>query len=165
MILKLIVHKGVGFSYSDSQTYVSTDQSTAIDNYHFLLGWFQQFPQYSGFKLLSNDFPNVLLDHTFFIAGESYAGHYGSVKFSYFHKTFGVTISQVPQLAEVIMKANKNGQNSINLQGIMTGNPSTNWMMDASTHIPFLAQHALVSLTDYNAVTFIISKSHFDFLT
>ena len=44
---------GVGFSYSDTPSvdYHMDDNSTALDNYHFLVKWFQSYPEYS-----NNDF-------------------------------------------------------------------------------------------------------------
>eukprot|EP01094_Clydonella_sp_ATCC50884_P019244 TRINITY_DN3719_c0_g1_i3.p1 TRINITY_DN3719_c0_g1~~TRINITY_DN3719_c0_g1_i3.p1 ORF type:complete len:346 (+),score=78.49 TRINITY_DN3719_c0_g1_i3:93-1040(+) len=55
---------GVGFSYSNtSSDYYTDNNKTAADNYRFLQGWLQQFPQYQHTPL--------------FIAGESYAGDYG----------------------------------------------------------------------------------------
>jgi len=53
---------GVGFSYSDDGSYGLDDKTTAENAFQFLIGFFQQFPQYS-----NNDF---------YISGESYAGHY-----------------------------------------------------------------------------------------
>ena len=80
---------GVGFSYSNtSSDYIkSGDTKTAEDSYTFLVNWLERFPQYK--------------NRDFFIAGESYAGHY------------------VPQLAHTILKKNKNkNQTVINLKGI-----------------------------------------------
>ncbi|KAL3832971.1 hypothetical protein ACJIZ3_007707 [Penstemon smallii] len=55
---------GVGFSYSNttSDFKSSGDERTAIDNYVFLLNWFDRFPEYK--------------NRDFYISGESYAGHY-----------------------------------------------------------------------------------------
>lgn len=48
------------------------------------------------------------------------------------------------------MQYNQNNPKSaINLQGIMAGNPSTDGLTDSSYYVTFLAQHALVSLADY----------------
>jgi serine carboxypeptidase-like clade 2 len=52
---------GVGFSYT-SLPYNPTDESTAEDNYAFLQGFMEQYPQYQGRPL--------------WITGESYAGVY-----------------------------------------------------------------------------------------
>lgn len=81
---------GVGFSYSNNSLDFSNvgDNRTARDSYIFLLNWLERFPQY---KI-----------RDFFIADESYAGHY------------------VPQLAHLILSKNKKRKNHnvINLKGI-----------------------------------------------
>jgi len=71
--------------------------------------------------------------HSLFIAGESFAGHY------------------VPELATKILYENQQGQPFINLKGILAGNPSTNWDIEGQYYIPFLFQHALISMPDYSA--------------
>ncbi|XP_057975383.1 serine carboxypeptidase 1-like [Malania oleifera] len=80
---------GVGFSYSNRSSDYNTagDKSTAEDSYTFLVNWLERFPQYKG--------------RDFYIAGESYAGHYA------------------PQFAYTILsyKMNKN-HSSINLKGV-----------------------------------------------
>eukprot|EP00485_Elphidium_margaritaceum_P007165 CAMPEP_0202709196 /NCGR_PEP_ID=MMETSP1385-20130828/21322_1 /ASSEMBLY_ACC=CAM_ASM_000861 /TAXON_ID=933848 /ORGANISM="Elphidium margaritaceum" /LENGTH=455 /DNA_ID=CAMNT_0049368383 /DNA_START=169 /DNA_END=1536 /DNA_ORIENTATION=+ len=54
---------GVGFSFSDNESdYKTDDNKTAIDNYHLIQGWLEQFPNYE-----SNEF---------YITSESYGGHY-----------------------------------------------------------------------------------------
>lgn len=81
---------GVGFSYSNTSTDVKIggDRKTANDNYRFLINWLERFPEYK--------------DRDFYIAGESYAGHY------------------VPQLAHTIIYHNKKAnKNNINLKGIL----------------------------------------------
>ncbi|KAL5830694.1 hypothetical protein ACOSQ4_016048 [Xanthoceras sorbifolium] len=97
---------GVGFSYSNSTSssvYSHTgDKSTAEDAYTFLVNWLERFPQYK--------------NRDFFIAGESYAGHY------------------VPQLAFTIILNNDKYYsnrtiNNINLKGIAIGNA---WIDDAT---------------------------------
>ncbi|KAI3947637.1 hypothetical protein MKX01_034302 [Papaver californicum] len=80
---------GVGFSYSNttSDYNLSGDKRTAQDSYTFLVNWLERFPEYK-----SRDF---------FLAGESYAGHY------------------IPQLAQLILHNNKiTNQTIINLKGI-----------------------------------------------
>eukprot|EP01116_Phalansterium_solitarium_P022258 TRINITY_DN7286_c0_g1_i1.p1 TRINITY_DN7286_c0_g1~~TRINITY_DN7286_c0_g1_i1.p1 ORF type:complete len:448 (+),score=153.04 TRINITY_DN7286_c0_g1_i1:166-1509(+) len=110
---------GVGFSYSlNTSDYNTDDDRTADDNYRFLLGWFQQFPQFQG--------------REFFIAGESYAGHY------------------VPQLAVRVLQGNQDGNLHINLQGTMAGNPSTTSFYDGNTFLSYLTQHGFISIFDYD---------------
>ena len=80
---------GVGFSYSNtSSDYgLSGDWRTAVDSYTFLLHWLERFPEYKG--------------RDFYIAGESYAGHY------------------IPELAAVIVAVRKHtGEDPTNLKGI-----------------------------------------------
>jgi len=56
---------GVGFSYSDTvKDYITGDNKTMIDSYHFLLKWFEAFPEFSSET------------RKFYISGESYGGHY-----------------------------------------------------------------------------------------
>ncbi|WVZ15237.1 hypothetical protein V8G54_012803 [Vigna mungo] len=92
-ILFLDSPAGVGFSYSNttSDLYTAGDQKTAEDAYTFLVNWLERFPQYK--------------HRDFYIAGESYAGHY------------------VPQLSQVIYRKNKGMENpDINFKGFMVGN-------------------------------------------
>ncbi|XP_014512915.1 serine carboxypeptidase-like 26 [Vigna radiata var. radiata] len=92
-ILFLDSPAGVGFSYSNttSDLYTAGDQKTAEDAYTFLVNWLERFPQYK--------------HRDFYIAGESYAGHY------------------VPQLSQVIYRKNKGIENpDINFKGFMVGN-------------------------------------------
>ena len=79
---------GVGFSYSNrTSDYITGDKQTALDTYTFLANWLERFPEYK--------------TRDFFIAGESYAGHY------------------VPQFAQLVLHNNKNtSQTVINLKGI-----------------------------------------------
>ncbi|KAL7125315.1 hypothetical protein ABFS83_14G109200 [Erythranthe nasuta] len=83
---------GVGFSYSNtSSDYITGDEKTAADAYTFLVNWLERFPDYK--------------NRDFYIAGESYAGHY------------------VPQLADLILKNNEIANKTvINLKGIAIGN-------------------------------------------
>jgi serine carboxypeptidase-like clade II len=81
---------GVGFSYSNTTADYSRagDNKTADDSLAFLLGWLERFPEYKG--------------REFYIAGESYAGHY------------------VPQLAHAILRhAAGKDASPINFKGIM----------------------------------------------
>lgn len=81
---------GVGFSYSmNSSDYSDVgDQITAEDTYVFLLNWFNRFPEYKG--------------RDFYIAGDSYGGHY------------------VPQIATIVTFINHlfDGDTPFNLRGI-----------------------------------------------
>ncbi|XP_028112472.1 serine carboxypeptidase-like 40 isoform X1 [Camellia sinensis] len=107
---------GVGFSYSNTTSdYVSGgDKRTASDNYVFLLNWLERFPEYK--------------TRDFYIAGESYAGHY------------------VPQLAHTILHYNKGPNNTfINLKGIIIGNAVINDETDTKGLVDYFASHALIS--------------------
>ncbi|KAJ8618560.1 hypothetical protein MRB53_014746 [Persea americana] len=115
---------GVGFSYSNtsSDLKVQGDNSTANDSYKFLLNWFKGFPQYK-----SNEF---------YIAGESYAGHY------------------IPQLAQVVFDANKKAtmENYINLKGIMVGNGLMDDETDLKGMIDYAWGHAVISDRLYHSI-------------
>ncbi|XP_027355503.1 LOW QUALITY PROTEIN: serine carboxypeptidase-like 35 [Abrus precatorius] len=78
---------GVGFPYTTNSKDLHElgDRVSAIDNYAFLTGWFKRFPSFRS--------------HDFYIAGDSYAGHY------------------VPQLADLILDTEKGSY--INLKGFM----------------------------------------------
>ncbi|XP_059664333.1 serine carboxypeptidase 1-like [Cornus florida] len=106
---------GVGFSYSNtSSDYDHTgDKSTAKDAYTFLINWLERFSQYK--------------TRDFYIAGESYAGHY------------------VPQLAYTIMQNNWKAKTVINLKGIAMGNAVINDATDAKGSYDYLWTHALNS--------------------
>ncbi|CDP16356.1 unnamed protein product [Coffea canephora] len=108
---------GVGFSYSNTTSDFENcgDTKTAADNYIFLLNWLERFPEYK--------------NRDFYIAGESYAGHY------------------VPQLAHNIVYHNKKANKTIiNLRGILIGNAAINDETDNNGMIDFFASHALISL-------------------
>ncbi|XP_057953393.1 serine carboxypeptidase 1-like [Malania oleifera] len=107
---------GVGFSYSNTTSdYQRTgDKSTAKDSYTFLVNWLERFPQYK--------------TRDFFIAGESYAGHY------------------VPQLAYTILLNNKNTNKTIiNLKGIAIGNAYMDYAMTKMGKFDYLWTHAMNS--------------------
>ncbi|WCJ44344.1 serine carboxypeptidase-like 40 [Euphorbia peplus] len=108
---------GVGYSYSNrtSDYKKSGDLQTVKDNYNFLLKWLERFPEYKG--------------REFYIAGESYAGHF------------------VPQLAHIILLHNKKFANPhVNLKGIGIGNA----VIDDDTidlgKYDYYANYALTSL-------------------
>ncbi|KAK7341090.1 hypothetical protein VNO80_24014 [Phaseolus coccineus] len=107
---------GVGFSYSNKSTDYGTngDKKTAADNYLFLVNWLERFPEYK--------------NRDFFIAGESYAGHY------------------VPQLAHTILYHNKRANKAIiNFKGILIGNAVINEETDSEGLYDYLATHAIIS--------------------
>ncbi|XP_072974947.1 serine carboxypeptidase II-3-like isoform X3 [Typha angustifolia] len=108
---------GVGFSYSNTTAdyNLSGDSKTAEDAYVFLVNWMERYPEYKG--------------RNFYIAGESYAGHY------------------VPQLAHTILQRNKQAANrgAINLKGIMIGNAVINDETDARGMYDYFWTHALIS--------------------
>nr|XP_043625817.1 serine carboxypeptidase-like 40 [Erigeron canadensis] len=109
---------GVGFSYSNQsdqdESYNFSDYATAADNYVFLLNWLERFPEYKG--------------REFYIAGESYAGHY------------------VPQLAQTILHNNKMANKTlINLKGILIGNAAINDPTDIIGMYDYHQTHALMS--------------------
>ncbi|CAL0310297.1 unnamed protein product [Lupinus luteus] len=107
---------GVGFSYSNRSSDYDTsgDRKTSTDNYIFLVNWLERFPEYK--------------KRDFYIAGESYAGHY------------------VPQLAHTIVHNNKKANKTIiNLKGIMIGNAVINDKTDNLGMNDYLASHAIIS--------------------
>ncbi|KAL5759142.1 hypothetical protein ACOSQ2_017980 [Xanthoceras sorbifolium] len=129
-ILFLEAPVGVGFSYTNNSKDLHElgDQVTAIDSYAFLLGWFERFPNFK-----SRDF---------YLAGESYAGHY------------------VPQLAELIYERNKGASKDsyINLKGFMIGNAVINDATDSSGMVDFAWSHAIISDKLYRGI-----RKHCDF--
>ncbi|CAO2168331.1 unnamed protein product [Urochloa humidicola] len=115
---------GVGFSYTNTSFDLSElgDKITADDAYVFLLNWFKRFPQYKS--------------HDFYIAGESYAGHY------------------VPQLSEKILDGNKAGpkERYINLKGLMIGNALMDDETDQTGMIDYAWDHGIISDRVYGDV-------------
>ncbi|MBA0842602.1 hypothetical protein Goarm_002419, partial [Gossypium armourianum] len=85
------------------------------DSYIFLVNWFKRFPQFKS--------------HDFYIAGESYAGHY------------------VPQLAELIFDNNKIVPKSdyINFKGFMIGNALMDDETDQTGMVDYAWDHAVIS--------------------
>ncbi|XP_045810270.1 serine carboxypeptidase-like 26, partial [Trifolium pratense] len=92
---------------------------SAEDTYNFLVNWLQRFPQFK-----SRDF---------FIAGESYAGHY------------------IPQLAEFIFDRNQdtNKYSFINLKGFIVGNPESDDYYDYKGIVEYAWSHAVISDQHY----------------
>ncbi|XP_048134977.1 serine carboxypeptidase-like 45 [Rhodamnia argentea] len=105
----------VGFSYSTTTVDYADwkDADTARENIQLLLGWFKEYPKYR--------------DSDFYIAGESYAGHY------------------VPELAALVLDHNKQPHgNPIKLRGIALGNPLLDFQIsiDGAT---LLWSHGVIS--------------------
>ncbi|KAJ0970095.1 hypothetical protein J5N97_022972 [Dioscorea zingiberensis] len=115
---------GVGFSYSNRSSDLEEpdDQVTAQDSHDFLLSWFHKFPLFKS--------------HDFYIAGESYAGHF------------------VPQLAELIYEGNKRASEDsrINFKGIMIGNPVLNSETDQMGMVDYAWSHAIISDQVYSKI-------------
>ncbi|POO00496.1 Serine carboxypeptidase-like [Trema orientale] len=107
---------GVGFSYSANKSFYThvDDAITAKDSLTFLQRWFGKFPEYK--------------NSDFFIAGESYAGHY------------------VPQLAYLLVDSKVN----INLKGILIGNPALEFSTDTNSEMTYYWSHGLISESTYN---------------
>ncbi|XP_039836694.1 serine carboxypeptidase-like 26 isoform X2 [Panicum virgatum] len=115
---------GVGFSYTNKSSDLDNlnDVFVAEDSYSFLVNWLQQFPEYK--------------DREFYIAGESYAGHY------------------VPQLAELVYERNKDKKEKsyINLKGFIVGNPITNDYHDSKGLAEYAWSHAVVPDEVYSRI-------------
>lgn len=119
-ILFLDSPAGVGFSYTNttSDLYDSGDRRTAHDSYKFLARWFERFPQYKY--------------RDFYIAGESYAGHY------------------VPQLSQIVYRKNKGVEKPImNFKGFMVGNAVTDDYHDQVGTFESWWNHGLISDATY----------------
>ncbi|XP_052183340.1 serine carboxypeptidase 24-like [Diospyros lotus] len=114
---------GVGFSYTNTSSNLldSGDKRTAQDALVFLVRWFSRFPQYK--------------HRDFYIAGESYAGHY------------------VPQLAKKIHDYNKAYSHPIiNLKGFIVGNAVTDTYYDNVGTVTFWWSHSMISDRSYNSI-------------
>ncbi|CAL0330222.1 unnamed protein product [Lupinus luteus] len=114
---------GVGFSYTNtsSDLTILEDGFVAEDTYNFLVNWLERFPQFKS--------------REFYIAGESYAGHY------------------IPQLAELIFDRNKDRNNKypfINIKGFIAGNPETEDYYDSKGLLEFAWSHAVISDQQYD---------------
>ncbi|GAX79633.1 hypothetical protein CEUSTIGMA_g7074.t1 [Chlamydomonas eustigma] len=107
----------VGWSYSNtSSDAIVGDARTAKDSRAFLLGFMERFPQFK-----SNDL---------YLSGESYAGHY------------------VPNLAREIVRGNRGARSpreTLNLKGILVGNPLTDTAVDNMGAVDFWWHHAMIS--------------------
>ncbi|TVU06301.1 hypothetical protein EJB05_49508 [Eragrostis curvula] len=114
-ILFLESPAGVGFSYSNtSSDLVVGDNRTAHDSYTFLVKWFEIFEQYKY--------------RDFYIAGESYAGHY------------------VPQLSQLVYRRNLGVEKpEINFKGFLVGNGVTDDRIDTIGMFEYWWHHGLIS--------------------
>ncbi|KAL9641876.1 hypothetical protein ABK040_000814 [Willaertia magna] len=116
---------GVGFSTNNpinSTNYISGDLESAKDNLQFIIKFFYE------------EFPN-LVKNDFYISGESYGGNY------------------VPLLAKEILYNNNNQKSQhypINFKGFSIGNPTIDSYYDNAGYFPFMFNHALISIEDYN---------------
>ncbi|XP_031279813.1 serine carboxypeptidase-like 27 [Pistacia vera] len=111
---------GVGFSYTNtsSDIYTVGDNRTANDAYIFLVNWLERFPQYK--------------QRPFYIAGESYAGHY------------------IPELSQLIVRRNKGVNNAkLNFKGLLLGNPLIDDHYDNIGTHEFWWNHGLISDSTY----------------
>ncbi|KAJ4971848.1 hypothetical protein NE237_004947 [Protea cynaroides] len=114
---------GVGFSYSNTtwDLVSSGDNRTAEDAYTFLVNWFERFPHYK--------------HRDFYIAGESYAGHY------------------VPQLSQIVYQRNKGIKNPvINFKGFLVGNAVTDDYHDYLGTFEYWWTHGLISDATYRTL-------------
>ncbi|GKU87217.1 hypothetical protein SLEP1_g1658 [Rubroshorea leprosula] len=122
-ILFLESPAGVGFSYTNTSSNLkdSGDNRTAQDNLMFLIRWMSRFPQYRY--------------REFYIAGESYGGHY------------------VPQLAKKIHDYNRAfSRPFINLKGYLVGNAVTDYYYDNIGTVAFWWSHAMISDGTYRSI-------------
>lgn len=114
-ILFLESPAGVGFSYSNtSSDLIVGDNRTAHDAYTFLVNWFERFPQYKY--------------RDFYMAGESYAGHY------------------VPELSQLVYRKNRGVEKPIiNFKGFMVGNGLTDDNNDILGMFEYWWHHGLIA--------------------
>ncbi|PRW58008.1 serine carboxypeptidase-like 34 [Chlorella sorokiniana] len=118
---------GVGFSYSNSSDdykQLATDKGMATDMVDFIREWRKLFPR--------------LARAPFWLAGESYAGHYVP------HITL--------QLLEHAGQAMNSGEERIDFKGFLLGNPSTDEEYDNEGRLTFWWSHGLISQNVKKAV-------------
>ncbi|KAL4520091.1 hypothetical protein Ndes2526B_g01364 [Nannochloris sp. 'desiccata'] len=112
----------VGWSYSNtSEDAVVGDERTAKDTYEFLLRFLTRFPKYQ--------------DRPFWLAGESYAGHY------------------LPNLSVEILdglKNKKHDKDHLNFKGFLLGNPLTVPEIDSRGALRFWYTHGIISEDSYH---------------
>ncbi|KAJ8751067.1 hypothetical protein K2173_016248 [Erythroxylum novogranatense] len=122
-ILFLESPAGVGFSYTNTSSDLKDfgDERTAQDALVFLLRWTSRFPQYK--------------QRDFYLAGESYAGHY------------------IPQLAKKIIDYNKAYSNPIiNIKGLLVGNGVTDNYYDSIGTVTYWWTHSMISDKTYREI-------------
>ena len=111
---------GVGFSYPNATI---DDATTALDTYEGLLQFFAAHPELDG--------------RPFYVAGESYGGHY------------------VPNTAKAVEDGNaalaEGAAGRINLKGFMVGNGYCDWHLDFNANVANGRYHALTSERDFRA--------------
>lgn len=123
---------GVGFSYSNTSSDIlnNGDKRTAEDSLAFLLKWVERFPQYKG--------------RDFYIAGESYGGHY------------------VPQLSQAIVRHNSAvKEKSINLKGFLVGNALTDDFHDHFGVFQFMWAAGMISDQTYKQLNLVCDFQSF----
>lgn len=113
-MLYLEAPAGVGYSFVENGDYTTGDDQVAADNHAFLAAFIASYPEYAG--------------RPFFIAGESYAGHY------------------CPQLASLLVSSPIPG---LNFTGFSVGNPSFDAFYDSQNYWPHMAYHGLLSNAQY----------------
>lgn len=116
-VLYVEIPAGVGFSYADSdQDRTTNDAQTARDNYQLIRAFLERFPERQ-----SNDF---------YLASESYGGHY------------------MPQLASEILHQEglrPDEQPRINFRGFLVGNPYVDPYSNMVTQFESYYSHGLVA--------------------
>jgi len=119
-VLYLEQPAGVGFSHP---TGAANDAVTANDTLVALVAFLQTHPELQG--------------RPFYIAGESYGGHY------------------VPNLAKAIQTHNAAATTPVSLRiplkGIAVGNGYADWQLDFNMNVPFGRYHALSSIEQFQA--------------
>ncbi|KAJ3676971.1 hypothetical protein LUZ60_002695 [Juncus effusus] len=121
-ILFLESPAAVGYSKSDLGIIDENgDKISAKETYIFLLTWLERFPEFK--------------KRDFFIAGESYGGHY------------------IPQLAHIILSKNKLANKTlINLKGVAIGNPFVDTVENRRSQYEYKWHHAFISDEIYNPI-------------
>ncbi|KAJ9684715.1 hypothetical protein PVL29_016940 [Vitis rotundifolia] len=113
---------GTGFSYSsDLRDIRHNEEAISNDLFDFLQAFFEEHPLFT-----NNDF---------YIAGESYAGHY------------------IPALAARIQRGNKaKGGIHINLKGFAIGNGLTNPQIQYKAYTDYALEMGMIEKTDYDRI-------------